>query len=55
VLIAACLIGFLRNRPKARAWSRFADGGLLTLAYFIAIIVVTGPQYIPLLRRTSGL
>ena len=54
VLIAACLIGFLKSRPNAGAWRQFVGGGLLAVAYFIAIIVVTGPQYIPLLRRTFG-
>jgi hypothetical protein len=54
LLIAACLVGFLRNRPSAREWAHFASGGLLAMAYFIAIIVTTGPQYIPLIRRTFG-
>jgi hypothetical protein len=55
VLIAACLIGFLETRPKAREWSKFIGGGLLAMAYFVAIIFMTGPQYIPLLRRTFGI
>jgi len=55
VLIAACLTGFLKNRPNAGAWSKFAGGGVLAMAYFVAIIFLTGPQYIPLLRRTFGL
>jgi hypothetical protein len=55
VLIVACLIGFLKNRPKAPEWSEFVGGGLLAMAYFMAIIFMTGPQYIPLLRRTFGL
>jgi hypothetical protein len=55
VLIAACLTGFLKNRPNAGEWSKFAGGGVLAMAYFMAIIFLTGPQYIPLLRRTFGL
>lgn len=55
VLIVACLIGFLQLRPKVAEWSKFIGGGLLAMAYFIAIIVMTGPQYIPLLRTTFGL
>jgi hypothetical protein len=55
LLIAACLVGFLKNRPKAREWSQFIAGGVLAIAYFILIIVTTGPQYIPLLRRVFGL
>ena len=54
VLIVACLTGFLATRPKAGEWSKFIGGGLLAMAYFAAIIVMTGPQYIPLLRRTFG-
>ena len=55
LLIAACLIGFLRTRPNPRMWAAFVGGGLLAVAYFIAIIATTGPQYMPLIRRTFGL
>jgi hypothetical protein len=55
LLIAGCLIGFLKNRPDAGEWSKFVGGGVLAMAYFVSIIVITGPQYIPLLRRTFGL
>lgn len=54
LLIVACLIGFLKTRPKSGEWTRFICGGLLGMAYFIGIIFMTGPQYIPLLRRTFG-
>jgi hypothetical protein len=55
LLIAACMVGFLRNRPKLSEWAQFVGGGVLAVAYFIVIIVTTGPQYIPLLRRVFGL
>lgn len=54
LLIAACLAGFLRTRPQARQWAQFMGGGILAIGYFILIIVTTGPQYIPLLRRMFG-
>ncbi len=52
LMIAGCLIAFLRTRPKARDWRRFLSGGALAIAYFVAIIYTTGPQYIGLLRQT---
>jgi hypothetical protein len=55
LLIAACLIGFLRTRPRARDWGQFVGGGVLAIAYLIAIIITTGPQYIGLLKRVFGL
>ena len=55
LLIAACLVGFLRNRPKAREWGQFVGGGVIAVAYFIAIIATAGPQYIGLIRKAFGL
>jgi hypothetical protein len=55
LLIIGCLAGFLRLRPKGRQWGQFVAGGILALAYFIVIIVTTGPQYIGLLRRAFRL
>ena len=55
LLIVACLAGFLINRPKTRDWAQFVGGGVLAVAYFIAIIITTGPQYIPLLRKVFAL
>ncbi len=55
LLIAACLAGFLRTRPGAGQVGRFLAGGLLAVAYFVAIIVTTGPQYVGLLKRVFGL
>lgn len=54
VLFAACLYGFLRMRPGARRWLEFVAGGAVAIAYFVAIIVTTGPQYIGLLKRVVG-
>jgi hypothetical protein len=55
LLIIACLTGFLRTRPRSRAWTEFIAGGALSVAYFVVIIFTTGPQYIPLLKRTFRL
>jgi hypothetical protein len=52
LLIVACAYGFARLRPRARQWTQFVAGGVLAIAYFVAIIYTTGPQYIPLLHRT---
>jgi hypothetical protein len=56
VLIFACLVGYARIRPKA-SWepAKFFGGGLLAIAYFAGIIVLFGPQYVPLLRRVFGI
>jgi hypothetical protein len=55
LLIIGCLAGFLRTRPGVRRWSEFIAGGVLAVAYFAAIIVTTGPQYIDLLKRVFRL
>lgn len=55
LLVLGCLAGFLRRRPSAREWGKFLAGGVIAVAYFVAIIVTTGPQYIPLLRRVFGI
>jgi len=44
ILIAACLVGFLRLRPDKKKWSRFIAGGFLSLAYFALIIVILAPR-----------
>jgi len=52
VLIASCLVGYFRI--KRRSWwepLKFLAGGLTAVGYFAVIIVVFGPQYVPLLRR----
>ncbi len=52
VLIACCLIGFFKIKPKSR-WDavKFLGGGLLAIGYFVVIINLFGRQYVPLLRR----
>ena len=56
VLILACLVGYVRIRPKA-SWEpvKFLTGGLLAIGYFASIIVLFGAQYVPLLRRVFHL
>ena len=51
LIIAACAVGFYRVHPQARQWVQFVLGGVLSIAYFIAIIFAAGRQYIPLIRR----
>ena len=55
LLVAACLAGFLRQRPGSRAWLQFVAGGMIAIAYFVLIIAVTGPQYLHLLKQAVGL
>jgi hypothetical protein len=55
LLIVACLAGFLRLRPRAMQWGQFLAGGVLAVGYFMLIIVTTGPQYIPLMKRVLHL
>lgn len=51
LLIIACLAGFLRLHPRGRQWIEFIVGGALAIGYFLLIIITTGRQYIPLLKR----
>ncbi len=51
LLLFACLAGWLRMRPDLRQVGEFVGGGVAAVAYFVAIIFTTGPQYIPLLKR----
>lgn len=51
LMIAACLAGFLLLRPRLAEWMRFFVGGFVAIAYLVAIIYTTGPQYVPLIRR----
>jgi len=44
VLIAACLTGFMALNPDARAWRRFALGGLIGMLYMAAIIAAFRPR-----------
>jgi len=55
LLIGACVVAFLKTKPTAREWGQFVGGGVLAVAYFVAIIITTGPQYIGLLKKVFGL
>ena len=43
LIIAACLVGFLRTRPAARQWVQFAAAGALAIAYLITMAFTVGP------------
>ena len=56
VLIAFCLVGFARIKPKTRwDFAKFLAAGLLAIGYFVGIIIAFGQQYVPLLRRVFRL
>jgi hypothetical protein len=55
LMIAGCLVCFLRLRPKLRQWTEFVTAGVLAVAYFVVIILTTGPQYIPLVKKVFHL
>jgi hypothetical protein len=54
LMIVACVVGFLRTGPGLRQWGQFLGGGILAVAYLVAIIFTTGPQYIGLVKRVFG-
>ncbi|MGH7459815.1 MAG: hypothetical protein ACREMA_02150 [Longimicrobiales bacterium] len=55
-IIAGCLLAFARKPNKTSAdLGRFLGGGVLAIAWMVLIIVTTGRQYIPLLRRVFGI
>lgn len=56
VLIGSCLVGYFRIKPRG-SWEpvKFLAGGFIAVGYFAGIIIVFGPQYIPLLRRVFGI
>jgi len=55
VLIAACIAGyFLIPHRTARDAGKFWASSVLVVAYFVAAVVLTGPQYIPLIKRVFG-
>ena len=51
-MIGSCLVGYFRIKPRG-SWEpvKFFAGGLIAVGYFAGIVIVFGPQYIPLLRR----
>ena len=54
LLIAGCLALFFRLRPRLKLWRQFLGGGVLAVAYFILIVITTGPQFVGMLRRVFG-
>jgi len=56
VLIGACIAGYWRmSRGDGRNPIRFVAGGVFAVASFAGMIILFGPQYVPLLRRVFGL
>jgi len=51
LLIIGCLAEFVRTGLTFGRLGQFVAGGSLAVAYFALIIVLTGPQYIGLLRQ----
>ena len=56
ILIGACVVGYSRIKSTG-SWEpmKFLGGGLLAIGYFAGIVVLFGPQYVPLLRRVFGI
>jgi hypothetical protein len=44
ILIAACIAGFLDQKPSVKNWAQFVAGGFLALAYMALIIATTAPR-----------
>jgi hypothetical protein len=55
VLITGCVAAFLRTSPRIPHWLRFGSGAVVSVAYLVAIVVATAPQYIGRLRQAFGL
>jgi hypothetical protein len=45
ILIAAALVAVTRDDTKAGRWWKFACGGVLSIAYFVLIIVIARPHF----------
>ncbi len=45
ILIAACIAGFLQQKPTGKDWAKFFGGGFLALAYMALIIATTAPPH----------
>ena len=54
-IIFGSVSAFIRTRPRILHWIQFIVGGVISVAYLVAIVVATGPQYIGLLRQVFGL
>jgi hypothetical protein len=55
LMIVGYLVCFLRLKPKRRQGAEFLTAGVLAVAYFVLIIWMTGPQYIPLIKKVFHL
>jgi hypothetical protein len=42
ILIVATLFAVVGHNTEARKWWRFADGGVLSVAYFAVLVVIFG-------------
>lgn len=55
LIIIGCVIGMMRLQPKPREWGQFVAGGVIGLAYLLAIVFAFGPpQAIQLMRHLLG-
>jgi hypothetical protein len=56
ILIAGCIAGLIKLKPRnSLVFGKFLVGGIATILYFVAIIVIFGPQYIPLMKEVFGI
>jgi hypothetical protein len=55
VLIAGCLMAFLKRKTERGAWLRFLAGGIFSVIYLILLITIMKPQLLPDLKRVFGL
>lgn len=43
LIIAGCLVGFLRLRPTGRQWAEFVGGGVLAIGFLVVMAFTVGP------------
>jgi hypothetical protein len=55
LLIAACCSGIWRKRREAAIWVTSLAGGVLAVAFLVALMIILRPQYIPMLQAAFGL
>ncbi len=56
LIIAACLVGFLRTRPATRQWGQFFGGGALAVGYLLTMAFTLGPpEAAENIKRSLGL
>ena len=44
ILIVACMIAFIKLKPRKIQWAQFFGGGLLAVAYLLLIVSLTAPR-----------